>query len=51
MTFSVRMEANTILDNPIIIKKRGGLTAYIARYTIINLGVMKDVPQDMELEI
>jgi hypothetical protein len=43
---SERMEVNRVLDNPIILKK--GLTAYILR--VIKNGVIKDVPEDMELE-
>jgi hypothetical protein len=27
-----------------------GLTAYISRYMVIKKGVIKDVPEDMELE-
>jgi hypothetical protein len=35
------MEANKVL---------GGPTAYIPRYMVIKMGVIKDVPKDMELE-
>jgi hypothetical protein len=48
MTFSERMEANIVLDSPIIQKE--GLTAYNLRYMVIKKGVIKDVPEDMELE-
>jgi hypothetical protein len=42
------MEANKVLGNPII--KNEGLIAYIPRYMVIKKGVIKDVPEDMELE-
>jgi hypothetical protein len=41
------MEANKDLDSPIFQKE--GLTAYIPRYIVIKKGVIKDVPEDMEL--
>jgi hypothetical protein len=41
------MEANKVLDSPII--QNEGLTAYIPRYMVIKKGVIKDVPEDMEL--
>jgi hypothetical protein len=47
VTFSERMEANKGLDSPII--QNEGLTAYIPRYMDIKKGVIKDVPEDMEL--
>jgi hypothetical protein len=46
--FSERMEANKALDSPII--QNEGLTAYIPRYMVIKKRVIKDVPEDMELE-
>jgi hypothetical protein len=42
------MEANKVLDSPIIQNK--GLTAYIPRYLVIKKGVIKDVPEYVELE-
>jgi hypothetical protein len=42
------MEANKVLDSLII--QNEGLTAYIPRYMVIKKGVIKDVPEDMELE-
>jgi hypothetical protein len=42
------MEANKVLDSPII--QIEGLTAYIPRCMVIRKGVIKDVPEDMELE-
>jgi hypothetical protein len=48
VTFPERMRANEVLDNLILQKE--GLTAYISRYMIIKKGVLKDVPEDMELE-
>jgi hypothetical protein len=42
------MDANKVLDNPIIQNER--LTAYIPRYMLIKTGVIKDVPEDMELK-
>jgi hypothetical protein len=42
------MEANTIFDNLII--QNEGLTAYIPSFMDIKKGVIKDVPEDMELE-
>jgi hypothetical protein len=49
VTFSERMEANKVLDSLKIQNK--GLKAYIPRYMAIKKGVIKDVPEDMELEI
>jgi hypothetical protein len=46
VTFSEEIEANTVLDSPI---QNEGLTAYILRYMVVNKGVIKDVPEDMEL--
>jgi hypothetical protein len=43
VTFSERMEANKVFQNK-------ELTAYIPRYIVIKKGVIKDVPEDMELE-
>jgi hypothetical protein len=37
-----------VLDSPII--QNDGLTAYIPRYMVIKMGVIKDVSKDMELE-
>jgi hypothetical protein len=48
VTFSERMEANKVLDSPII--QNEGLTAHIPRYMVIKRGVIKDVPENMELE-
>jgi hypothetical protein len=48
MTFSERMEENIDLDSSII--ENEGRTAYIPRYMFIKKGVIKDVPEDMELE-
>jgi hypothetical protein len=48
VTFSESMEANKDLDSPII--QNEGLTTYILRYAVIKMGVIKDVPKDMELE-
>jgi hypothetical protein len=48
VTFSKRMEASKVLDSLII--QNEGLTAYIPRYMVIKKGVIKDVPEDMELE-
>jgi hypothetical protein len=45
---SERMEANKVLDSPIIQNER--LTAYILRYMVIKKGVIKDIPEYMELE-
>jgi hypothetical protein len=42
------MEASNVLDSPII--QNEGLTAYIPRYMVIKKGVIKEVPEDMELE-
>jgi hypothetical protein len=42
------MEANTVLDSPII--ENEGVTAYIPRYVVIKKGLIKDVPVDMELD-
>jgi hypothetical protein len=47
VTFSERIEANKVLDSPIIQKE--GLSAYIPRYMVIKKGVIKDVPEVMEL--
>jgi hypothetical protein len=47
-TFSERMEASKGFDSPTI--QKGGLTAYILRYMVIKKGVIKDAPEDMELE-
>jgi hypothetical protein len=48
VTFSERIEANKVLDSPII--QNEGLTAYIPRYMVVKKGVNKDVPWDMELK-
>jgi hypothetical protein len=48
VTFSERMEANTFLDSPLI--QNEGLTAYIPRCMVIKKGVIKDLPEDMELD-
>jgi hypothetical protein len=37
-----------VLDSPVI--QNEGLTAYIPRYMVIKKGVIKHVPEDMELE-
>jgi hypothetical protein len=42
------MEANKVLNSPIIQNK--GLTACIPRCVVIKKGVIKQVPEDMELE-
>jgi hypothetical protein len=42
------MEVDKCLDSPIV--QNEGLTAYIPRYMVIKKGVIKDVPEDMELE-
>jgi hypothetical protein len=47
-TMSGRMEASKVWGNSII--QNEGLTAYIPRYVVIKKGVIKDVPEDMELE-
>jgi hypothetical protein len=39
------MEANKLCDSRII----QGLIAYIPRYMVVKKGVIKDVPEDMEL--
>jgi hypothetical protein len=48
MTFSERMEANKVLDSPIL--QNEGITAYIPRYMVIKQGVIKDVLEDIEIE-
>jgi dipeptidase len=45
---SERMKVNKVLNRPII--QNEGLTACIPRYKIIKKGVIKDVPENMELE-
>jgi hypothetical protein len=42
------MEINKVLDSPII--QNEGLTAYIPGYMVIKMGVIKDVPEAMELD-
>jgi hypothetical protein len=42
------MEANKVLDSTNI--QNVGLTSYIPRYMVIKKGVIKDVPENMELE-
>jgi hypothetical protein len=42
------MEANKVLGSAVI--QTEGFTAYIQRYIAIQNGVIKDVPEDMELE-
>jgi hypothetical protein len=44
----LRKNGSKVLDGPIIRKEV--LTAYIPRYMVIKKGVIKDVPEDMELE-
>jgi hypothetical protein len=46
VTFSERVEADKVLDSPII--QNEGQTAYIPSYVVIEQGVIKDVPEDME---
>jgi hypothetical protein len=46
VTFSERMEANTVMDSPVI--QNEGLTAYIPSYMVIKKGVIKGVPEEME---
>jgi hypothetical protein len=41
VTFSERMEANKVLDSPVIQNER--LTSYILRYMVIKKEVIKDV--------
>jgi hypothetical protein len=43
VNFSERMEANKVLDRPII--ENEGLTAYIPRYMVSKKGVNKDEPR------
>jgi hypothetical protein len=42
------MEANKVSDSPVI--QNEWLTAYTLRYMVIKKGVIKDIPEDMELE-
>jgi hypothetical protein len=42
------MEANKVLDSSII--QNEGLTAYIPRYMVIKKGVIKDVPEEIDLD-
>jgi hypothetical protein len=42
------MEVNNVLDSFVI--KKEGLTAYIPRYRVIQKGVIKDEPENKELE-
>jgi hypothetical protein len=44
---SERMEAYKVLDRSII--QNEGLTVYIPRYMVNKKGVIKDVPENMEL--
>jgi hypothetical protein len=44
-----RVEANRALNNPII--KDARFRAYIPRYTIIKKRVIKDILEDMDLNI
>jgi hypothetical protein len=46
--YLLRENGSKVLDSPII--KNEGLTAYIPRYMVIKMGVIKDVPKDMKLE-
>jgi hypothetical protein len=48
VTFSERMKVNKVLGSPLI--ENEGLTAYIPRYMVIKKGVIKDIPEDMELD-
>jgi hypothetical protein len=43
-----RKNGSKVLDNPIF--QKVGLNAYIPRYTVIKKGVIKDVPEVMEVE-
>jgi hypothetical protein len=45
---SGRLEANKVLDSPII--QNEVVTAYIPRYMVIKIGVIKDIPKDIELK-
>jgi hypothetical protein len=48
VTLSDRIEANQALESPTI--QNEGLTACIPRYMFTKKRVVKDVPEDMELE-
>jgi hypothetical protein len=44
----LRENGSKVLDSPII--QNEGLTVYIPRYMAIKKGVIKNVPEDLELE-